>query len=795
MKTSIRMWVKRSLIGLLVLVVLVGLTIWCLLRASLPQLDGQVSSIGLAASVTVTRDNQGVPTISGTNRFDVAYATGFVHGQDRFFQMDLLRRVAAGELAALVGTAALDIDQAHRFHRFRARAEQALAALPTADRQLLARYTAGVNAGLAGLTVRPFEYGLLNTAPQPWHMSDSLLVVWAMYFDLQGNLESREFARGWIRDHSTAQQLAFLLPESTAWDAPLDAPSISNSPTTMPDTAPDFLINVVGKPFDEAMNDYAAAVGSNNWALSGSRSVHGGAIVANDMHLGIRLPHIWYRALLTFPDAQGKPQSIVGVTLPGAPLVVVGSNGHVAWGFTNSYGDYLDLVELKRDPHQADQVTIANQPETLRTYVEQIDVKGKPPVMLKVQESSLGPIRDVDGRSYAVHWIAHEPGAVNLKLAGLESVADLAAAQQIANEAGLPAQNMVAADAAGHIGWTIAGPLPNRLADHSATFPYADNPQTGWRGLRAPSDYPRVLNPTNGQLWTANNRQLAGDDYRKLGDGGADPAARARQIRDDLSALGKTDEQGAYRIGLDDRAVFVSPWRDRALKVLDTTALADHPDRAAFRRLLAENWSGHASVDSVGYRLARDFEHALYDILFGGLDASLEKLAPDASYRRANPRWASVIARLLDEQPRGWLPKRYADWRAVQLAAIDQVIVAATANGDTLASTTWGRRNTATISHPFSRQLPPPFKDWLSAPADRLAGDENMPRFAGPNFGQSERMVVSPGKEAQGIFNMPGGQSGHPLSPYFLAGHAAWVTGESTPLMPGKAEHSLRFVP
>jgi penicillin amidase len=153
-----------------------------------------------------------------------------------------------------------------------------------------------------------------------------------------------------------------------------------------------------------------------------------------------------------------------------------------------------------------------------------------------------------------------------------------------------------------------------------------------------------------------------------------------------------------------------------------------------------------------------------------------------------------VLARLLDEQPAGWLPRQYASWRDLQLAALDRAIADLAADGKPLKDATWGAFNTAAIAHPIAAAVPA-LRQWLSAPADPLPGDSNMPRVAGKTFGQSERFTVSPGKEERGYFNMPGGQSGHPLSPYFLAGHEDWVHGRATPLLPGPGLHTLTFVP
>jgi penicillin amidase len=198
------------------------------------------------------------------------------------------------------------------------------------------------------------------------------------------------------------------------------------------------------------------------------------------------------------------------------------------------------------------------------------------------------------------------------------------------------------------------------------------------------------------------------------------------------------------------------------------------------------------SVDSTGYRLARGFMWALYDLLFDAANGQMAALDDKAGMHAASSRWPVVVARLLDEQPASWLPAGYPDWRALELAAIDKVIEQLTSAGRPLAEATWGARNTAAIAHPISMAAPA-LRRLLAAPADQLPGDANMPRVAGRNFGQSERMTLTPGKEEQGVFNMPGGQSGHPLSPFFLRGHEAWVAGKTVPLLPGPAVHMLRF--
>ena len=797
-KRALKVWSLRVIIGLLLLLLAAGLGIWLFLRASLPTLEGTFKANGLSATVSVARDANGVPLISGSDRNDVAYATGYVHAQDRFFQMDLLRRVGAGELAELFGPRAVALDKAHRLHRFRARAELAVQAMAPEERRFLERYVAGINDGLNALGSRPFEYALTGASPRPWSLADSMLAVYAMYFDLQGNQQMRELARGWVFDRTDEAQRAFLLPESSQWDAAFDGNGAAPS-APIPATAPAWW----GKakqddaPVTLASAAFVDSVGSNNWAVAGSRSKDGAAIVADDMHLGLQLPNIWYRLALQFPDAQGQPRRVVGVTLPGTlPTIVVGSNGKVAWGYTNSYGDYVDLIALGTDPAKPGQVQTPAGWETVGVIIENILVKGAAPEKLVVRESSIGPLIESAGKPYAVHWVAHAPAALNSNPKKMETVDTLDAALAMAATLGIPAQNMVAGDDKGNIGWTIAGVLPLRAQPSpGTTFPIAQGSAVAtFNGSLAPAQYPRAVNPAAGQLSSANSRQLLGEGAQAIGDGGFDLGARNKQVHDSLLALGdKTELYAVHGVGMDDRAQFIAPWRERAIKALDTEAVKGRPLRAEFLEQLEKGWTGRASVDSTGYRLARQFMWSLNDLLYGYANGEVTRFGDKATMAMVNSRWPLVVARLLDEQPTGWLPAGHADWRAVQLAAVDRAIFELTKDGGKLAGATWGKRNTAAIAHPIAGAAPF-LKRWLSAPTDQLPGDANMPRVAGPKFGQSERMTVSPGKEEQGVFNMPGGQSGHPLSPYFLKGHKEWVAGKTTPLLPGPAAHTLTFV-
>lgn len=790
--------------GVLVLGLAAGLGAWLTLRASLPLLDGERVASGMAQPATIARDAQGNVTIRAANRADAAYATGFAHAQDRYFQMDLVRRSAAGELAALVGEAAVPLDRRVRVHRFRARAELAYAALPPAHRALLERYADGVNAGLAALGARPFEYLLLGAPPQPWRPVDTLLAIYAMYLDLQGGELVRVRSRDALRDLLPGPLLAALLPERSHWEAPLDRPPFPAQPSA-PDAAlveahPDWIDtprppSTRGAIPAELMVDAGAtssALGSNGWAVDARHGADGRALVANDMHLGLRLPNVWYRLTLEFPSASG-PRRISGVSLPGAPIVVAGSNGDVAWGFTNSYGHFIDLVRLEPDAadpsrYRGPAGTWETPPETM----ERIDVKGAEPVMLPVRETPWGPLRQTNGKVYAIRWIAYLPDAANVRLADMEEARDVRQAMHVAQTAGIPTQNLVVADRRGDIGWTLAGPLPTATLD-PLSFPVgADHPATALARL-APADYPAIVAPAYGRLWTANSTQLADEGaQRRIGDGGADVGARGTQIRDALFASERFSERDLLAIQLDDRASWVAFLRAQALDALDEAAIAGHPRRAAFRRIL-QSWDGRAGTGSAGYALLRAYHDALYDAWFGALDERLAAIDGALSMRRASSRVLATMESLV--RARAWKPAYATDWRAFMLERIDAAIVSVAANGRPLDDIHWGDRNRLAMAHPLAQVLPAPVRPWLSAPARPMPGDIHMPRIQGTSFGASERFVVSPGHEEHGLMEMPGGASGHPLSPFFLAGHPAWTDGQATPFLPGPDVHRLTLVP
>jgi penicillin amidase len=784
-------WILRLILGSAALVALALVAGWLALRASLPDLDGEIVVTGLVDEVTIERDAAGIPTITAANRTDLAFATGYTHGQDRFFQMDLIRRRSAGELSEIFGDVALGSDKYYRLHRFRSRAAAVVAAATPEEQAILDSYTAGVNAGLDSLVARPFEYFLIGEEPKLWTPEDSLLVVYAMFVQLNDSKAIRDIRRGFAHRVLPEAVFAWLYPTGTPWDAPLmgeprpvpalPAPEVYSVREFDGEAPPS---NEVGKP---VLN------GSNNWAVGGALTKNGRAIVSNDMHLSLSTPNIWYQARLVVDG--DAPSEVTGVTLPGAPFVVSGSNGKIAWGYTNSYGDWTDAIVLRPGAEPGTYRTPAGD-RPFDEHRESIAIKDSDPVEYLVRETIWGPVNDrveyPDG-DVAIRWIAHDAESINLNIIKLEQAGSVLDGLDIANTMGMPPQNFVTGDADGNIAWTIAGKIPVRNGKNPLV-PADWSEEEGWVGWVASESYPRVVNPESGRIWTANARVADGDALRIIGDGGYDLGARARQIRDGLFAKDRFDPADMLAIQYDDRALFLYRWRDLLLEVLDEEAIAAEAQLGEYRRLVDE-WVPRAAPESVGYRLVRAFRLEVQARVFHGLMAPVRaQYESDVTFRLSH-QFEAPLWSLITEQPLHLLPGNYDSWQELLVDAVRGNIAYFEKHYEgSLADRNWGERNTARIRHPLSQAVPL-LAGLLDMPAEPLNGDVDLPKAQGPSFGASERFAVSPGDEANSIMHMPTGQSGHPLSEFYRDGHDDWVQGRPSPFLPGATRHELVLRP
>ncbi len=764
--------VKRVLIVVLSFLVLAVLFIFGMFRASLPTLDDEINA-PVSVKATLSRDEMGIAVINASSKIDAAFILGYAHAQDRLFQMDLLRRSSAGEISELFGEAALTLDKRSRFHQFRQRAQNILATMPEQHKQLLASYTKGVNLAVKNTSILPFEYLFLNAEFKPWLPEDSILTALSMYMDLQHRQVIRDLVLTRIAHKYGQSMLDFLLMPSE-YQAALDGSIIPPpSNTDIPDLASngntDWASVNISEPID---------IGSNNWAVSGAVTKTGQAMLSDDMHLGLRVPPIWYRASLNY--LVGKQDvRMNGVSLPGVPGIIVGSNGQIAWGFTNSNLDNTDWIELSVDAPVTKETEVIMVRQTKHVY--------------SFDMSEFGPVKQFGDKRYALKWVAHYPYAVNMELTELDTVTSVADAKKVAHRMGIAVQNMVIADNQGNIAWTPGGAVTARKSPSNKAIQQADVSSL-W-AIQEPM-LPDYTNPDNHRIWTANSRVISTEQLSRYGDGGYALGARGLQIRDRLFEYETFEETDFYTIQLDNEARFLAKWH-----VELTTALQINKQEFNDDLQLLENWQACACPDSAGYSLVRRFRSSVINQLLAPLENHLksEQLSLRAIMGHVEP----AISEILKQRPLEWLPEGSDNWdqfliqsyRFTRQEMLDQYVeLDANASLENLQKLRWGTVNELKVQHPFSRIFP-----WLSGFLDMPTvdgfGDSFMPAVQNGSHGASQRFIVQPGNEGSAILTVPGGQSSHPLSDFYRKGFEDYTQNARTPLLPKQAIHTIVMRP
>ena len=800
-------WFKWLVLSVLTLLLIVALGLYISLRLSLPALDGNSATYHVNAPTELSRDGLGHAVINADDIFDAAYALGFAHAQDRFFQMDLQRRAASGSLSQWVGDVALDIDKKARFHQFEKRAKAVFDYLPSKQQELLVRYAHGVNDALSEYTLPPFEYLAAGVDIKQWQPTDSILVIYSMYLDLQGTQVELDLAReallttfgndiyGFITQPSNyqaaldASEIPLLEAEIPQYPASLRAvineqgserdqhseqgtgenTDLNTEQDASPPSANHIKYNNTAIARAQYMGTELPDIGSNNWAVTGSHTATGAGLLANDMHLGLRVPIIWYRAQLNYQESGSKVQ-VTGVSLPGIPGIVVGTNGHIAWGFTNANLDNVDWIEL-------DNTTPTN------TVTERIPLPdGEHEFTFEVSE--YGPVRELNGKRYALNWVAHHPFAANLGIINFGTIKDVQKAITIGKRIAIPTQNLVIVDETGNAAWLPGGAVLDRK---KASFT-AIKQQDATMPERA-TKLPMLLNPEMGRIWTANARVISAEDFKVWGDGGYALGARGQQIRDRLFEKDTFSETDFYAIQLDNHARFLIPWQHLLYGLLNMQDIEFKPDLAYLNA-----WKECACEDSVGYTLVKHFRREVIQTLFGGLLSNLDQQGVNSRslLRGIEP----ATWQLIHSQPDSWLPAGTESfdellvdaYRRAKHKLLDKYSPVE-ADMETLA---WGKVNTLSVEHPFASQIPL-IGSMLNMRQVEGFGDTYMPAVQAPSFGASERFFVSPGHLEDAILTLPGGQSGHPLSEFFTAGFNDYATHAATPLLPSEPIHSRTF--
>jgi penicillin amidase len=512
------------------------------------------------------------------------------------------------------------------------------------------------------------------------------------------------------------------------------------------------------------------------------------------MHLSIGVPIIWYRASFVFPESSGEQARVTGVTLPGIPGMVVGSNGHVAWGFTNSGGDWSDLVRIEPDARDSSKYLTPDGPKAYDIFTERIAARGAEPRVFTVRWTQWGPIvwKDAAGREYAQKWIAHDPAVLATDVTKPERARNVDDLLETMAGIGIPNQNVVMGDASGRIAWTIGGAIPRRVG-HDGFLPvsWADGTRK-WDGYLSPPEFPRIVDPADGRIWTANAPVVDGVMLAAIGEGGYADGIRARLIRDRLMKIDKAAPKDMLSVQLEDRALFLERWRSLVLDVLARDTKPS-PARTEYKRLVETTWTGRANPESIAYRLVRTFRMTSVRQVMLSLTVATKQKDPGFDYTRTSrgegPVWPILMAR-----PMHLLDPGFKSWDEALLKSVDLSIEELTANGQSLSGRTWGEFSATEISHPLASGIPF-LGRFLNMPRRPQPGDIYTPRASQPRTGPSERMVVSPGHENEGILHIPTGQSGHPLSPHYGDEYRAWLNGEPTPFLPGPGVSTLTLTP
>lgn len=565
-----------------------------------PGSDASVRVSGHAAPIAIDFDAHGVPTIRAQSIPDAMFGLGYAHARDRLWQMEFERRVGSGRLAEVLGKSLVPTDAFLRTVGFRASAEAAWHSLSPSAQGLLEAYAAGVNAFVASSSARPIEFRLLRVDPEPWQPVDSLVWAKMMAWDLAGNARD-EIRRARFAAAVGPERASELLPlaaaeppiltaeEWTPLASSLASPSVSGP--TPPGPWP-----ALGETFDRlaSLGFGGEALGSNSWVLAGSRTASRLPILANDPHLGLRTPSVWYLAAIQSPG-----YSVTGATLPGIPGVIIGHNNRIAWGLTSIEPDVQDLFVEEVDPRDRTRYRHRGEWKTFSTREETIRVRAGRDVALTVRGSVHGPVvTDVFGGAESLG------AAVALRWAGLddgdrtaESFFAIGTARnwteflQAASLLRTPPQNLLYADVEGHIGYAAAGAMPIRPRANGL-LPVSGAGDDDWTGMIPFARLPRVLDPPKGYLVTANNRLVAGPAGDAFGLTWAEPY-RAKRIAEAIEQKPRMSAEDVLALQLDRR----SGQAEELLPLLLDTAPRDARSRDALERL--RGWNREMAPESV----------------------------------------------------------------------------------------------------------------------------------------------------------------------------------------------------
>jgi penicillin amidase len=703
-------WLRGTLWGLAALALLLALAAGIYATRAMPTVEGQLGVAGLQQPVRIERDPHGIPTLKARSLHDLLFALGFVHAQDRLWQLETHRRIGAGRLAEAFGEPALDSDKFLRALGVRRAAAAQWAHLEPDARAAVLAYTDGVNAVIGTLRARPPEMLILGVRPQPWDPVDTLAWSIMMAYDLGANW-STELLRLRLALRLPVERINELLPPYPG-EKPLptaDYATLFRALKLDAATATASLDRALDRLVAAAPPSGIEGVGSNNWVVAGSRTTTGSPLLANDPHLKLSVPALWYFARLEAPGIK-----VAGATLPGLPLVVLGQNEHLAWGFTNTGPDVQDLYLERLHPADANQVQTPDGWAPLKIVEETIKVRGKQDVVLKVRESRHGPLISDAGVSddllgnknrnafaIAMRWTALDADAdtVSVGLA-MNRATDVASFVEAAKQWVAPMQNMVVADRAGHIGYIAPGRVPLRKPgnDLKGLVPALGwDARYDWDGWLATEALPQSRDPEQGWIATANQRIVPADYPHYLTSEWALPY-RQRRIEQLLGAKPKLsiDDLAAMQADVKSlAAVEVLPWLQRAN--------SDHPLAAAAKQAL-EGFDGTMAADRAAPLILWAWKRHLVQQLFA------DETGPVYERALGSRTFFDALKSVLETDNAWWCDdKTTAAVTETCAQQVDKAFGAALdelqrAQGGDVSRWQWGRAHQARSEHrPFSR--------------------------------------------------------------------------------------------
>ena len=819
---------------LVVVLVAVGLGIaslaWFTGRA-LPQTSGTLQLPGLGRPVTVIRDIAGIAHVRAENIHDLFMAQGFVHAQERMWQMEVWRHISAGRLSELFGESQLDVDRFVRTLGWRQSAERDLGAIAPETRAIVDAYAEGVNAWLdqerdsLGLA-----FLIAGARPEPWTPLDSLAWQKVQAWNLGSNFDEELFrylADAQLGDPARTDELFPPYRDG----APIITPSNADTARATPDRLPaPGAASAVDSETATAWREVADVgssiarlagldggdglvgshgVGSNNWVVSPSLTTTGGAILANDPHLGISLPSIWFmNGLHCTTVNEACPYDVAGVSFPGVPAVVLGHNARIAWGATNLGPDVQDLFILQPDPDDPASYLVDDEPRPFEERVEEIRTAGGPTYYQTVRTTVHGPVlndvdeRLADARLMSLAWTAIRGTDRTLEaILGLNTAANFDEFRESLSLYGAPSQNFVYADVDGHIGYQFPGAIPVRDGDPTGDRPRPGDASSEWTGTIPFDELPWQLDPAEGTIVTANNAAVdAGYPYHVSSDW--DPGYRAERIADQL--LARSEDGLSFDDMTDLQLDTAVPRAQDAVTWLQAMEPATDDGRIVLERIL--EWDGRCDVDSLGCAAWSMFEYRLHRDLF---DDELGTLARD--YVGSPISWV-LVGKLVDEPEAAWWDDTATPERETSVAIITRALDEA---GSALSSSygapsgwTWGRLHTATFQeqtlgtsgigplewyfndgphavpgaagainntyYRFLRAYADPLDpDYVPVGADRVFEMTNMP---------SMRFVIDMTDLDGARIVITTGQGGNPFDQHYNDMIEPWRTGETVPL-------------